>query len=945
MKRDLLKRIMVLTLAFLVATVGLPLEAFADNLTHNQTKLNGMLFVQHYDVSDETMYPGPSSLDKTNNGNWMTLNTNGILEDAVYIKTADHGSDNWTQRNDESVFLNRNPSTQKTAFVANGNLHLAQDTYLRAVSDDGVKFSIDGVEASSWALQTNGITTPMFVSKGDYVFEITYFNRGGQGELLFQKLEKKDMKGNDFDINEVLETDWEVVPWNWFYIGLDKDVVEPTLEITDDATFRDSFDVTITPTFENGEAGTVYYTTDGSDPDPNDITGNTKQYEDTFTINEAMADDAVVAIRAIAVDGDNNKSSIVEGLYTVNKTPAETEIQEVTSTGSDAIESATLHIGFNKVDEDKTITLKPSYDYDGEVTDSLWTVPSDLFYKTENSDGTLTLVAKTETDEAYISFSAKVDGKDTSKTITIDVVNHPIPTLSIIKDDESITELTITIGRGHETDLPVELSTLTSPLAVGTVEWTMVPNGKIAVDGSGADATVEGLKDTEDDAPIRLTATITFSDAERSTATATVDVSVIDMPYPLGASVSILNNSDVKEMDGKYYFVGDTDVELIGYNADNIYYSIGTLTSSDTVDSSDAEYLAKYNITETTIVNAVAYNEAGYSVVETKEFIKVNVPVLAITPDHDKTFTSTQEFTLGMDKEGSIYYTTNGTEPSKVNGTLYNGEQTVNNTTTVRAIGYDEYGFESNDVTVVLTKYVAPAVTPTPGPTPGPTPTPTANPDDGYVILEEEENALGLVEFYEPYIFGYPDRSFRPKNSVTRAEVATMFAKILKLNLDYPGSAKYTDVAEGKWYFDYIQALSRTGLFVDDGTGDFRPNDAITRAEMATVFGKFWEFQDVAVNETKVQISDIDETHWSTKYIYQMYNAGIVSGFGDGTYRPNAPTLREQVVIMINTLIARPEYDAIGSKFTDIDKSHWAFGNIEAASQVFVTKQNIPVKE
>jgi len=76
-----------------------------------------------------------------------------------------------------------------------------------------------------------------------------------------------------------------------------------------------------------------------------------------------------------------------------------------------------------------------------------------------------------------------------------------------------------------------------------------------------------------------------------------------------------------------------------------------------------------------------------------------------------------------------------------------------------------------------------------------------------------------------------------------------------------------------------------------------------------------------------------------------MYNAGVVTGFTDGSYKPNEPTLREQVVGMINTLIARPENIAPSSKFGDINTSHWAFGNIEAASQIFMQQGNVPIQE
>jgi len=218
----------------------------------------------------------------------------------------------------------------------------------------------------------------------------------------------------------------------------------------------------------------------------------------------------------------------------------------------------------------------------------------------------------------------------------------------------------------------------------------------------------------------------------------------------------------------------------------------------------------------------------------------------------------------------------------------------------------------------------------------------TATSDVIVFLVGDEPNALGLVEFYEPYIFGYPDQTFRPKNSVTRAEVATMFAKILKLNLDYPGDQKFADVNPDTWYYSYVQAIRRTGLFVGDDSGNFRPDEPITRAEMATVFGKFWQYLKTPVLRDSVDIVDVDGSHWASSYIYMMYNAGIVTGFEDGTYRPNDPTLREQVVGMINTLIARPAYEAPFTKFTDMTSEHWAFGNIEAASQFYSKTQDIP---
>lgn len=213
----------------------------------------------------------------------------------------------------------------------------------------------------------------------------------------------------------------------------------------------------------------------------------------------------------------------------------------------------------------------------------------------------------------------------------------------------------------------------------------------------------------------------------------------------------------------------------------------------------------------------------------------------------------------------------------------------------------------------------------------------TASADVVVFLVGDELNPLGAVEFYDPYVYGYPDTTFRPKNSVTRAEVATMFAKILKLNLDYPGAQKFDDVNENDWYFPYVQAIARTEIFVGDTSGNFRPNEAITRAEIATVFAKYWSFLNINVDASRAAVTDVDTNHWASAYIYQMYNAGVVTGYPDGSFKPEDATLREQVVGMINTLIARPKYYPDYTKYLDIEVEHWAFGDIEAAT----TKYNV----
>jgi len=219
---------------------------------------------------------------------------------------------------------------------------------------------------------------------------------------------------------------------------------------------------------------------------------------------------------------------------------------------------------------------------------------------------------------------------------------------------------------------------------------------------------------------------------------------------------------------------------------------------------------------------------------------------------------------------------------------------------------------------------------------------PTAT--DTATILFEEQTPLGAIEFFDPYITGYTDGTFRPQNFVTRAEVASMFASILKLNVTQSGTQKFYDVDEDYWAYGQVQAMYRSGLFAGyiDANGNryFDPEAPISRAEIAQVFTNYWKFLDISVDGTNVTpIPDVANTFWAAPAINRIFNTGIFTGFSDGTFRPNDVTLREQIVSMINKLIERPANQAESSKFTDILPTHEHFGDIEAASQTFLKPQ------
>jgi hypothetical protein len=218
------------------------------------------------------------------------------------------------------------------------------------------------------------------------------------------------------------------------------------------------------------------------------------------------------------------------------------------------------------------------------------------------------------------------------------------------------------------------------------------------------------------------------------------------------------------------------------------------------------------------------------------------------------------------------------------------------------------------------------------------------NATDTATIIFEEQTPLGAIEFFDPYVVGYPDGSFKPQNNVTRAEVAAMFSRFLRLNVDYPGTQKFVDVSPSHWAYPQIQAMYRTGIFKgyvnDQGQRMFEPNAAIRRGEIAQVFTNYWDYLDISVTgESVTSIPDVTPSHWAFSAINRVYNTGIFSGFSDGSFKPEDPTLREQLVSMINVMLNRPKNEPAASKFNDIQPNHPYFGDIEAASQTFLNPQ------
>ena len=153
------------------------------------------------------------------------------------------------------------------------------------------------------------------------------------------------------------------------------------------------------------------------------------------------------------------------------------------------------------------------------------------------------------------------------------------------------------------------------------------------------------------------------------------------------------------------------------------------------------------------------------------------------------------------------------------------------------------------------------------------------------------------------YIVGYPDSTVRPQNGITRAEVATIFFRLLTDETRNANSTKtnsYSDVAEGAWYNHAVSTLSAMGIVKGDSHGKFNPNAPITRAEFAAIAARF----DDKANTTAVDFSDI-ASHWAKDEISAAANNGWINGYTDGTFRPNNKITRAEAMTLVNRVLKR----------------------------------------
>lgn len=179
------------------------------------------------------------------------------------------------------------------------------------------------------------------------------------------------------------------------------------------------------------------------------------------------------------------------------------------------------------------------------------------------------------------------------------------------------------------------------------------------------------------------------------------------------------------------------------------------------------------------------------------------------------------------------------------------------------------------------------------------------------------------------FLVGYAEGTFGPERNMTRAEVTTMFARLLteQIEADKTYSSTFNDVAKNCWAANYIGYMQQFGIVTGYTDGSFRPNAPVTRAEFAAIASRFEK-----LTQGSKSFTDVPDTHWAVKYINFAATRGWVTGYADGTFKPEHSITRAEVAAVTCRLLERSADQTyirshIGElrTFADVPDTHWAY--------------------
>lgn len=201
-------------------------------------------------------------------------------------------------------------------------------------------------------------------------------------------------------------------------------------------------------------------------------------------------------------------------------------------------------------------------------------------------------------------------------------------------------------------------------------------------------------------------------------------------------------------------------------------------------------------------------------------------------------------------------------------------------------------------------------------------------PGGGFFFVPTDTPLLNRKD-HAQYMIGYPDQNFKPDNHMSRQEVTVMFSRLLnerpQKGVIY--SRDYKDIPDDLWSVTAISYMSKLGMVKGYPDGNFMPRAAITRAEFAAMATRFAD-----ISSGSKAFTDVAKDHWAYDVIQKAAAAGWISGYPDGSFKPDQPITRAEVVAITNRMLNRfadeAYVDAHRDKilqFKDMNKGMWSY--------------------
>ncbi|WP_238357816.1 S-layer homology domain-containing protein [Cohnella zeiphila] len=181
---------------------------------------------------------------------------------------------------------------------------------------------------------------------------------------------------------------------------------------------------------------------------------------------------------------------------------------------------------------------------------------------------------------------------------------------------------------------------------------------------------------------------------------------------------------------------------------------------------------------------------------------------------------------------------------------------------------------------------------------------------------------------HQRYILGYPDGTFKRDHSLTRAELAAIVARLTE-NDTVADPLPFSDVRSGHWATNYIKIAVKHGYFSGFADGTFRPDQQITRGELAAVMARF-----LGLSTGKPVTNHFTDTkgNWAENAVEALYLGHYLSGYTDGTFKPNQKIRRDEAVTLINRMLYRGPLQGLAPVFPDVPEDNWSFGDVQEAT-------------